>query len=305
MGLMVKKIIMVLAAATLYMGAVAQGALGKGLNAEAKGLGDLAEGYYRTATDTSSEARLRLGLLLERKYHYSEAAHWLAQADTTAESMAHLALCQGETKLWDDAKRSAEKSIELADTSEDAIRSLAMSTLALVYAEEQNHTNALMWAHKATEADPQSARALNVTGIVLFKRGNENDAIQQFRQALKLDPRNIDAYFNLGTIYCYRNNFDLAITTLRKGLQQERRSTKLFYCLGWAFMLKGDTQKAIECLQSVIEIDSGYVNAYNRLGDIHFQRAEYNQALEQYRKAIRIAPDMSEAYRLKDAHTPR
>ena len=99
-------------------------------------------------------------------------------------------------------------------------------------------------------------------------------------------------------MYCYRGNHDMAISTLRKGLKVERRSTKLLYCLGWAFQLKDDIPAAIECLQSVIEVDSGYVNAYNRLGDIHFQRAEYNQALAQYRKAIRIAPDLSEAHRL-------
>ena len=39
-------------------------------------------------------------------------------------------------------------------------------------------------------------------------------------------------------------------------------------------------------------------DAYNRMGDIYFSRNEYNSAIEQYRKAIGIAPKLSEAYRL-------
>ena len=74
----------------LTLGAAAQGLVGKGLNAETKGLDDLAEGYFRQATDTSATARLRLGMLLERREHYSEAARWLSAADTSATAMAHL-----------------------------------------------------------------------------------------------------------------------------------------------------------------------------------------------------------------------
>ena len=282
----------------LAVAAAGQGMLDKGLAAEAKGLGDLAEGYYREAADTSATARLRLGMLLQRREHYADAREWLIKADSSAVAMAHLAECHVETKDWAAAKLAAEKAIETADKDDKETMVSAMSTLALVYCNQENYTNALNWAHKAIKADPTSARAQNATGVIYFRKGNDIEALKAFREALKHDPNNVDAHFNIGTIYCYHNNHDNAITTLRKGLKENRKSVKLYYCLGWAFMLKGDKPKAIECLQTVIELDTGYVNAYYRLGDIYFGNGEFNKAIEQYRKAIAIAPRMTEGYRL-------
>lgn len=280
------------------LGAAAQGLVDKGLNAEAKGLDDLAEGYYRQATDTSLTARLRLGMLLERREHYNEAAQWLVQADSSSTAMAHLAAVRAELRLWPDAKQAAEKAVELAADNDGATRASAMGTLALFYCSEANYTNALTWVKKAAEEDAGSPRVKNIEGIILFRRGNINEAMRAFREALKADPQNADAHFNLGAMYCYRNNPDQAIATLRKGLKIHRQSVKLLYCLGWAFMLKDESEHAIESLEMAVGIDSGYTDAYNRLGDIYFGRAEYNRAIEQYRKSIRHAPHLTEGYRL-------
>ena len=277
---------------------MAQGSLEKGLNAVGKGLDDLAESYFREAVDTNAQACLQLGLLLERKEHFSEAARWLAKADSGATAMTYLAACQAEQREWESAKRSAEKAIELAAPSDSALRASAMATLAWVYCIDENYTNALSWAHQAQEQDPASARVLNVTGIIQFYKGNDSEAIQTFRKAISADSKNTDAYFNLGTMYCYRNHYDLAITTLKKGLKVERKSIKLIYCLGWAYLLKGEKQNAIECLETVIKYDSTYVPAYNRLGDIYFANGEYNRAIALYRTSTSIAPRQSEAYRL-------
>ena len=69
----------------------------KGRNAEQMGLTDLAERHYRNAMqadggDTADEARTRLGILLEQKEYYPEAAALLAQSQRS-EGQAHLALC--------------------------------------------------------------------------------------------------------------------------------------------------------------------------------------------------------------------
>lgn len=283
---------------SIALGATAQGSLEKGINADSKGLNDLAVGYYREAVDTSAQARLRLGLLLQRMEHFNEAVRWLANADSSTTAMTHLAECYCELRDWDAAKKAAEKALELADSSEHALRSSAMATLGFVYCVVENYTNALAWAHKAEKEYPSSARSINVTGIIQFYKGNDNAAIQTFRKAIQTDQQNIDAYFNLGTMYCYRNHYDLAITALKKGLKVKRNSIKLIYCLGWAYLLKGEKDNAIECLETVIRYDSSYVNAYNRLGDIYFENAEFNQAIAQYRTASRIDPKQSEAHRL-------
>ena len=295
---MLRRLLILTTALLLTLGVQAQGSLERGINADSKGLNDLAVGYYHEAVDTNVQARLRLGLLLQRMEHFSEAAQWLAKADSSALAMTYLAECQCELLNWPAAKQAAEKAIELADTSEHTLRASAMATLGWVYCIDENFTNALSWSHKAEKEDPASARALNVTGIILFRKGNEGEATQTFRKAILADASNIDAYFNLGAMYCYRNHPDLAITTLKKGLKVQRNSIRLIYCLGWAYLLKGEKENAIECLETVIKYDSTYANAYNRLGDIYFESADFNQALAQYRIAARVAPKQSEPHRL-------
>ena len=282
----------------LWLAAPAQSLTEKGLNAERKGLDELAENYYRQAADTGLAARLRLGMLLERQERYAEAAQMLARADSGAEAMCHLALCLMETGDPPAARSAAERCLEQAPDGERALRSSAMATMALALCADGNFTNAAHWAGEAQKTDPSSARALNAAGIVQFRQGHDAEAIRLFRQATAKEPKNVDAYFNLGTMYCYRNNYESAIGTLRKGLQVERRSVKLLYCLGWAFMLKGDSEAAVECLESVTGIDSTHVNAYNRLGDIYFERGEHNRALAQYRHAAHFGPRLPEAWRL-------
>ena len=215
---MPKKLLILATTLMLALGSLAQGSLDKGINADSKGLYDLAAGYYREAVDTNAQARLRLGLLLQRQEHFAEASEWLAKADSSALAMTHLAECLGELRDWPAAKQAAEKAIELSDTSEHNLRASAMATLGLVYCVDENYTNALAWSHKAEKEDPSSARALNVTGIIQFYKGNDNDATQTFRKAIQIDSKNIDAYFNLGSMYCYRNHYDLAISTLNMGL---------------------------------------------------------------------------------------
>ena len=296
--LMIRQLAILCSFLSLTLAVSAQGDLTKGLAAEEKGLYDLAESYYRKAVDTSAQARLHLGMLLEKQEHFSEAAQWLVKADSSALAMTHLAVCQAEGRDWEAAKRSAEKAIEQAAEGDKAQKASAMATLALAYCVDGELTNAITWAHQAQEQDSKSVRALNVAGIIQFYRGNDEEATKTFRKAVQADPKNIDAYFNLGSMYCYRNMPNLAITTLKKGLKEEQNSIKLLYCLGWAYLLKGESQNAIESLQRVITKDSTYVDAYNRLGDIYFERGEYNQALAQYRKAIKLAPKQSEAYKL-------
>ncbi|MCR5822180.1 MAG: tetratricopeptide repeat protein, partial [Bacteroidales bacterium] len=267
-------------------------------NAVQKGLTDLAEGYFVEAGSTaySLAANYQLGLIMEGRERFVEAALLFAAADSSASAMAHLAACRVETSDWDEAKTAAEKAVELGGDPD--VEASAMATLALYYCHMKNYTNAAHWAKQATAKAPNSPRPWNVAGIVSYSKGNDSEAISHFRKALQVDPDNRDAYFNLGTMYCLRNNYESAVNTLRKGLQRHRQSLKLYHCLGWAYTLRGDKQKAIQCYQTVIELDSHYVDAYNRIGDIYFSQGDYERAISMYRQATRVAPRSAEGYKL-------
>src|SRR5574344_1175930 len=277
--------------------------LEKGINAEQLGLFDLARDYYtqaQTNAPDNAEPNLRLGLLAERRCHYLQAINsfrsTIALNDTSAAAYEHLAYCLIEKEDFTDiANLTAitEQAIELTPSSASAYASMA-----LIYCEQKNYTNAITWAKRALEAQPKYARGYNTLGIIYYHRGNDNDAITQFREALKIDPNNIDAYYNLGVMFVLRNNHETAISYLTKGLQRDNKSVKLYYYLGIAYIQRGDAQKAISCYETIIQqIDSLFTPAYNRLGAIYCSKGDYDKATAYHQKAARIDPNDPESYK--------
>ncbi len=97
---MKKTALTILAVALTLATASAQSSLEKGLNAEQKGLTDLALKYYFESADTDLAARRQIGLIYEKHERYHDAEQWLAKADSSITSMAHLAACRAELGEW-------------------------------------------------------------------------------------------------------------------------------------------------------------------------------------------------------------
>ena len=142
----------------------------KGVNAEQLGLTELAEKYYRKAieNDNSGDEQpyLRLGILLEQKEYYDEAARLLSRC-SSAEALGHQAFCLIQQRLIDSASHCAERAIEA-----DPKSALAMSMMAYVETERDQHVNAIAWANRALKAEPNFARGENVMGDIQFRKGN-------------------------------------------------------------------------------------------------------------------------------------
>lgn len=266
--------------------------LRKGIAAESNGLMERAEDYYRKAIDVDSsvEAYLRLGVMMEQMERYGEAADLLSHA-VNAEGLSHRARCLGELKRWDEARSAAEHAIELG------AKSSPMATLALCESAAGKHINAYSWATKALKEDPADARAHNVMGVICFRKGADNEALQHFRKAVALDSGDVDAYYNLATMYCLRNNSETAIIHIKKGLKLHPKSTKLYSALGRAYTIKGDSQRAVACYERILQMDSSNLNALIRIGNIYCDENHYEQAQAYFKKATLVDPNSAEGHK--------
>lgn len=56
----------------------------------------------------------------------------------------------------------------------------------------------------------------------------------------------------------------------------------------------GDEENAVKCCQKAVEIDETFHKAYSRLGSIYDRQGKSEQALEQYKLALKHAPDSKE-----------
>lgn len=132
----------------------------KGVDAETMGLMGLAQQYYTQAQQEDPASAIpyyHLGLLYERRCLYPQAIHELRQALTYDSAMAstyeHLVACMIEARQFDDMTELThlcEKAIELNPSSASAYASMAM-----INSHNKNYTNALTWAKRAVQADPQ------------------------------------------------------------------------------------------------------------------------------------------------------
>ncbi len=243
----------------------------KGVNAEQLGLTELAEKYYRKAieNDNSGDEQpyLRLGILLEQKEYYDEAARMLSRC-SSAEALGHQAFCLIQQRLIDSASHCAERAIEA-----DPKSALAMSMMAYVETERDQHVNAIAWANRALKAEPNYARGENVMGYIQFRKGNHTEAMRHFKKAIQLDSTLAEAYYNLGTLYC------------------------IYTAMAYAYRMRGDDPKAMECYNQILEYDSIHTPTLNRIGVLYREQGHYERAIAFHRRALSIHPNDASAYK--------
>jgi tetratricopeptide (TPR) repeat protein len=77
-----------------------------------------------------------------------------------------------------------------------------------------------------------------------------------------------------------------------------RKEVVSCYRLGLIYGLNGMHQEAIKYLKKAIRLDPYYSEAYRILGIVYSLKGEYNQAIENLEKAIKIDPHNKDAYRI-------
>jgi predicted amidophosphoribosyltransferase len=107
----------------------------------------------------------------------------------------------------------------------------------------------------------QEAEALNQRGIEAYERERFDEAISLFRQAVGLDPRN-------ATFHC-----NLAV----------------------AFGESGHDDEAFSEYQRTLSLNPANVTALVNLGYLYSERERYEEARDCWERAVRAAPDSSEA----------
>ncbi len=129
----------------------------------------------------------------------------------------------------------------------------------------------------ALAADDQYADAINAKGVVLTRQGRHDEAMKLFRQAAELEPGQLGYRLNIALIY----------------------------------YLKGDSDEADALYQQVVDLDEGYSGLFDflagvesadenyRIGTAYLQQGELDKALERLDDALRVVPDMGDAYNTK------
>ena len=64
--------------------------------------------------------------------------------------------------------------------------------------------------------------------------------------------------------------------------------------LGLAYSKNGNIAEAVEVFTSLVKADSSSAEAHSNLGTAYTQQNQYRQAAEEFQKALRLAPHVSD-----------
>ncbi|WP_186766222.1 tetratricopeptide repeat-containing sulfotransferase family protein [Phaeobacter marinintestinus] len=139
--------------------------------------------------------------------------------------------------------------------------------------------------HKSHPAFP------NFAGIALCSLDQHRAAIPFFQKALKFAPDFHDARKNLAQSLVVLNQFETAARLLEGLVGKTPNDSGAWYLLALASYENGINDRALEAAEHAIELAPGFAQAFNLRGLILASQGRIVEALNDFRTAMKLAPD--------------
>jgi len=145
---------------------------------------------------------------------------------------------------------------------------------------------------------PLSPHALEVLVLFQLRFGTPEEAVATCRRCLELDQDFSPAYYWLGTLAAQRGEHAEAAAALRNAARLDPESVDVVMQLAQSLMQLGAAGEAIAVLEESLEVDAKFVPNLVFLGEAYLQQKEYEKAREVLERAVRLGPDLTNAYYL-------
>ncbi len=144
-----------------------------------------------------------------------------------------------------------------------------------------------------TDDDGEAHVAL---GHVLTRSGNISAAVEAYRTALLKDPADPLKHLLVGHAYLHCGEMEHAKAEFQEALDLSPDYAPALLAMGLWAIESGDAAGASTYFKRVVEEDPGYTEAQFHLGRYYlFYTENLNRAILQFKKALLIRPDFSEA----------
>jgi tetratricopeptide (TPR) repeat protein len=137
---------------------------------------------------------------------------------------------------------------------------------------------------------PQDSMTLESLGLLSLKKQHYLEAVEFFKKALEFDPGNSEAHLYLGVTYMETHSPELAEPELRTAVSLFPLNANARNALGKLCLGEGRTAEAEEQFRQSVEIEPN-IMGYGHLGLIHWRRGDAKLAEQEWREALRLAPN--------------
>jgi len=171
----------------------------------------------------------------------------------------------------------------------------AFFNMGVALSQKRLYQKALYYLNKALEIKPDYVDALNTLGVCYIKLGKPEKGVKYLKKALKIVKNHSDSLYNLGLFYFQTGNYLKAEINFKKALQANPyhldAKAKLAECLSILRKYK----EAIFQIETLLSLDST-PDILNSAGLVYKRAGFLKKALTFFKKAIREAPHLVEAY---------
>jgi Flp pilus assembly protein TadD len=164
--------------------------------------------------------------------------------------------------------------------------------LGAAYRDKGDLESAEAETERALEVTPHDAGALRNLGMVHLKKQHYSEAIEFLKKATGLDPGDADAHLYLGVTYTETHSLELAEPELRTAVSLFPLNSNARNALGKLYLDEGRRAEAEAQFRRSVELEPN-IMGYSNLGVIQWERGEVKLAEQEWRAALRLAPNDS------------
>ncbi|MBN2811751.1 MAG: tetratricopeptide repeat protein [Spirochaetales bacterium] len=269
-----------------------------GLTNKALGLNSESIAAFRSAIKIKpdySRAQIEIGRLLDKNGDFkgAETAYKeaLVHEPGNVSALRELAALYSKEGRFADAERFFKEALVLGSSDPMTNYNMAVVQLGL-----QKPAQALDYARKAVEAEPQNGTYLYTYGLAGELNGMSDVAIQQYAKAIAADPKYVKPRINLGIMYLDAGRLDEALNQFNAAYLVEKDNFEVNNNLGKAWALKGSFDKSVEHYARALNKAPRDPTVRANLAVAYVSAGLTEKARDTYKELIALDPSRWEAY---------
>jgi len=181
-------------------------------------------------------------------------------------------------------------------TEEDPDDARAWFGLGYCYAGLDKPADAISAYKEAINTNPQDAPAYHNLANYYDKIGRHDDAIDTYLKVTRIDPDFGPAHYNLGLLYARLGMFAKGKTSFKQAIRIDPSDASAYYYMGISCAKLGQYQEALKAHKKVIGIEPGFAPAHYNIGLIYGQLFKFDEEMAAYIQAIRVDPYFAPAH---------
>jgi Flp pilus assembly protein TadD len=198
--------------------------------------------------------------------------------------------------MWEDAIATYHELIRL-----DPSYAEAYYNLAVALKQKEDFDGATAELQKAIALQPSLPEPYYTLGVILWQQGKLEDAATQFRAAIGARPDYQQAHYILGSVLRQKGELEAALEELQTALHLDPNDAGAHQALGMVLRQKADPNGASAEFQKAdalnkAKMDTQAATLATNTGAKQLRQGDVNPAIEQFRNALKLAPDYAPAH---------